>query len=192
MSKYKAIAIFGSASDAIDDAFRKPVFETGALLAREGITMIYGVGDGGLMGESYRGVRSEGGKVLGITIPSLLKKQCADPSIFQEGELHVVETLHDRKRLMMESADALLIAPGGWGTMDEIASQGVHAKIGDRTEKPMIFLNFKGFWNPLKELLQHMLTYGAVKESQIAFIDFANTPDEIFDAIARAEKRISK
>ncbi len=192
MPKYKAIAIFGSASDDVDTKFRKPVFETGALLAREGITMIYGVGDGGLMGESYHGVRSENGKVLGITIPSLLKKQCADPSIYRQGELQVVETLHERKHLMMESADALLIAPGGWGTLDEIASQGVHAKIGDRTKKPMIFLNFDGFWNPIKDLLQNMLDYGAVKSEQIAFIDYADTPQDIFDAIERAQERLQK
>ena len=143
MSQYKAIAIFGSARASIDPKFKKPVFETGALLAEKGITLIYGVGDDGLMGESFRGVRSKGGKVLGITIPSLLKKQCAHPSIFHEGELKIVDTLHDRKHIMMESADALLIAPGGWGTMDEIASHGVHAaSLGDRTAKPMIFLNF--------------------------------------------------
>ncbi|MBQ4472302.1 MAG: TIGR00730 family Rossman fold protein [Alphaproteobacteria bacterium] len=192
MPKYKAIAIFGSASDEIDPDFRKPVFDTGVLLAKNGITMIYGVGDTGLMGESFRGVRSENGKVLGITIPSLLKKQCKDPSIFQPGELQVVETLHDRKHLMMESADALLIAPGGWGTMDEIASLGVHAKIGDRAEKPMIFLNFKGFWNPIKQLLDNMLVCGAVVEDQIDFIEYANSPDEIFDAIERAKKKLSK
>ena len=66
MTKYKAMAVFGSASDDIDPIFRPLAFETGALLARNGITMIYGVGDGGLMGESFRGVRSEKGKVLGI------------------------------------------------------------------------------------------------------------------------------
>lgn len=192
MSKYKAIAVFGSASDEIDAKFRKPIFETGALLAREGITMIYGVGDGGLMGESYRGVRSEGGKVLGITIPTLLERQCADPSIYASDELQIVETLHERKHLMMEKADALLIAPGGWGTMDEIASLGVHAKIGDRAAKPMIFLNFEGFWEPLKKMLQNMLEHGAVKASQIAFVEYANTPDDIFAAIERASFHLQK
>lgn len=192
MANYKAIAIFGSASDDIDSIFRAPVFATGALLAKKGITMIYGVGDGGLMGESFRGVRSENGKVLGITIPTLLARQCADTSIYQEGELQIVETLHDRKHLMMESADALLIAPGGWGTLDEIASLGVHAKIGDRTAKPMIFLNFNGFWNPMKEMIAQMIQHGTVKPEQIAFIDYADTPDEIFKAIDRAEKRLQK
>ena len=104
----------------------------------------------------------------------------------------LVETLHERKHLMMENADALLIAPGGWGTLDEIASLGVHAKIGDRTEKPMIFLNFEGFWNPLKEMLNNMKTHGAVLPKQVAFVDYASSPDEIFDAVARAEKRLRK
>ena len=192
MSKYKAIAIFGSAKDSIDPTFREPIFQTGALLAEKGITMIFGVGDFGLMGESFRGVRSKNGKVLGITIPSLLYKQCPDPSVFHEGELKIVETLHDRKHIMMESADALLIAPGGWGTLDEIASEGVHANLGDRTTKPMIFLNYNGFWDPLRKLFENMLAHGAVNVKQIAFIDYADTPNEIFDAIERAQKRLSK
>ena len=103
-----------------------------------------------------------------------------------------METLHERKRLMMEGADALLIAPGGWGTLDEIASQGVHAKIGDLTEKPMIFLNFDGFWDPMKELLKIMVSHGAIKQRQIAFIDYASAPDEIFKAIERVQKRLQK
>ncbi len=192
MSKYKAIAIFGSTSDNIDPAFRKPTFETGALLAKNKITMIFGVGDNGLMGESFRGVRSENGKVLGITIPSLFKKQCKDPSIYNKGELHIVKTLHMRKHLMMEKADALLIAPGGWGTLDEIASYGVHTKLGDRAVKPVIFLNFNGFWEPLKSLLKNMRTQGAVKAEQMVFVDYANSPDEIFKAIERVRKKLAK
>ena len=192
MSKCKAIAIFGSTSDDIDADFRKPTFETGALLAKKHITMIFGVGEHGLMGESFRGVRSQNGKVLGITIPSLLKKQCKDPSIFHEGELQVVATLHERKHLMMENADALLIAPGGWGTLDEIASHGVHVKLGDRTKKPVIFLNFKGFWNPLKDLLNNMLASRTLEKDQTAFVDYADTPEEIFSAIARVQKRLKK
>ena len=193
MSKYKTIAIFGSARDTIDDTFRKPIFETGALLAKKGITMVFGVGVYGLMGESFRGVRSKGGKVLGITIPSLFHKQCPDPSIYHESEVQIVDTLHDRKHIMMESADALLIAPGGWGTLDEIASLGVHASsLGDRTIKPMIFLNFNGFWDPLKQQFENMLKHGAMNPEQLAFVDWANTPDEIFDALERAQSRIPK
>ncbi len=192
MQKYKAIAVFGSASDAVEPAFREPVFNIGAMLAAQGITMVYGVGDGGLMGESYRGVRSKGGKVLGITIPRLLAAQCADPNIFAEDELIVVDSLHERKRLMTEKSDALLFVPGGWGTMDEISSQGVHAKIGDREVKPMIFLNLNGFWNPMKEMLNNMLKTGSVKPEQIAFVDYADSPAEIFAAIERVEKRLQK
>jgi len=192
MPKYKAIAIFGSSLDDIDPKFRPLIFQTGALLAKKKITMIYGVGDGGLMGESFRGVRSQNGKVLGVTIPSLLKRQCADTSIYKKGELKIVETLYERKHLMIEKADALLIAPGGWGTIDEIASLGVHAKIGDWAQKPMIFLNFYNFWAPLQYLMQNMLASGTIKPEHIAFMDCAESPDEIFTAIDRVQKRIQK
>lgn len=192
MSKCNAIAIFGSSSDDIDAQFIQPAYDIGALLAKNKITMIYGVGDGGLMGAAFRGVRSQNGKVLGITIPVLFKRQCADPSIYKKGELKIVSTLNKRKKLMMEKADALLITPGGWGTIDEAASFGVHIKIGDFTKKPMIFLNFNGFWNPLKAQIDNMLAWGAIKPEQIAFIDYANTPDEIFKVIEKVQKRLAK
>ena len=192
MSKYNAIAIFGSSSNNIDTQFIEPAFEIGALLAKNKITMIYGVGDDGLMGAAFRGVRSQKGKVLGITIPVLFERQCADPSIYGKDELKIVSTLHERKHLMMESADALLVAPGGWGTIDEIASFGVHTKIGDRSKKPIILLNFNGFWEPMKKLIANMLASGAVRPDQVAFVDYADTPDEIFDAIERAQKRLAK
>ena len=192
MSKYKAIAMLGSASAAIDPVFKKPIFETGALMAKKGIIMIYGVGDDGLMGESFRGIRSQNGKVLGVTLPTLLKKQCADPSIYHEGELQIVDSLHERKRIITENADALLIAPGGWGTLDEIASHGVHIKIGDAAPKPLIFLNFNGFWEPMKKMIANMLKYGAIQPDQLNFVDYADTPIEIFDAIERVKKRLQK
>ena len=125
-----AMAIFGSSNWDIAVNCYSNVYKTGQLIAKRGYTLIYGVGDVGMMGAAYSGARSAGGKVLGVTIPVLLKRQCADPTIFKRGELKLVKTLEERKKIMVTRADVILVAPGGWGTLDEIGTFGVRFKIG--------------------------------------------------------------
>ena len=98
------------------------------------------------MGAAYSGARSVGGKVLGVTIPALLEHQCSDPKIFKRGELKLVDTLEKRKEVMITRADVILVAPGGWGTLDEIGTLGVRFKIGEWPAIPVIFLNYEHYW----------------------------------------------
>ena len=183
--EYKAMALFGSASKNIDSKYNELVFRTGELLGKNGITLIYGVGDNGLMGQAYQGVRSQNGKVWGVTIPSLLKKQCADPSIYAPDELKIVESLEERKRLMINAADAILIAPGGWGTLDEIGTIGVRFKIGEYPVKPIIFLNYLGFWDCMKNFVNRAYQEKTLPPLQVAFTAFVDKPEDIFDAVER-------
>ena len=190
--KYKAMALFGSASNNIDPKYNDLVFRTGEMLAEHKITLIYGVGDTGLMGKAYQGVRSKKGKILGVTIPSLLKKQCKDPTIYGPGELKVVESLEERKQIMINSADAILIAPGGWGTLDEIGTIGVRFKIGEYPIKPIIFLNYFGFWDCMKSFVTRAYKEKTLPPLQEAFTDFVDKPEDIFAAIERVYKRLHK
>ena len=184
------MALFGSASKNIDPKYNELVFRTGELLGKNKITLIYGVGDDGLMGQAYQGVRSQKGKVLGITIPSLLKKQCTDPSIYAPEELKVVDSLEERKRLMINSADAILIAPGGWGTLDEIGTIGVRFKIGEYPIKPIIFLNYLGFWDCMKSFITRAYNEKTLPSLQEAFTAFVDKPEDVFDAIDRVYQRL--
>ncbi|MBP5343583.1 MAG: TIGR00730 family Rossman fold protein [Alphaproteobacteria bacterium] len=188
--EYKAMALFGSSNKSIDPKYDELVFKTGQMLAENNITLIYGVGDTGLMGQAYQGVRSMQGRVLGVTIPSLLKKQCADPSIYGPGELQVVDTLEERKRIMINSADAILIAPGGWGTLDEIGTIGVRFKIGEYPVKPIIFLNYFGYWNCMKDFIARAYQEKMLPPFQEAFATFVDNPEDVFDAANRVYDRL--
>lgn len=184
------MALFGSASKNIDPKYDELVFKTGELLGKNDITLIYGIGDDGLMGQAYQGVRSKKGKVLGVTIPSLLKKQCADPTIYGPGELIVVDSLEERKRLMINSADAILIAPGGWGTLDEIGTIGVRFKLGEYQVKPIVFLNYLGFWDCMKSFITRAYNEKTLPPLQEAFTAFVDKPEDVFDAIDRVYQRL--
>ncbi len=188
----KAMAIFGSATKDIAVKCRATVFKTGAILAKHNVRLVYGVGDNGMMGTAYQGVRSEKGKVLGITLPLLLERQCANPKIYGKDELKLVDSLDERKKLMLESSDALLIAPGGWGTLDEIATYAVHFKIGDWPAVPIIFLNYRHYWDGFLDFIKQMEKDGAVTHEQIAFIGSVKKPENIFKEYHRILKQIQK
>ena len=187
-----AMAIFGSCNYDIAVKCYSKVYETGRLIASKGYTLIYGVGDVGMMGAAYNGARSVGGKVLGVTIPPLLKKQCADPSIFKRGELKLVDTLEERKKIMVTRADAILVAPGGWGTLDEIGTLGVRFKIGEWPARPVIFLNYSHYWDGVLKFMKQMVKDKAVRPYQVAFIGSVRSPRKLFKEIAKVQKKMAK
>ena len=186
-----AMAIFGSCNYDIAVGCYSKVYDTGRLIAEKGYTLIYGVGDVGMMGAAYNGARSVGGKVLGVTIPPLLKKQCADPSIFKRGELKLVDTLEERKKIMVTCADAILVAPGGWGTLDEIGTLGVRFKIGEWPARPVIFLNYNHYWDGVLKFMKQMVKDKAVRPNQVAFIGSIRSPKKLFKEIARVQKQMA-
>ncbi len=188
--KYKSIAVFGGASSTISSVYHEYMRRTGELLAEQGITMVFGIGDEGVMGSTFQGVRNKNGKVLGITTLKLLELQCKDPTVFNLDEIKVVPNLSRRKMDMFQISDALLIGPGGWGTMDEFSEFAVLTQTGDVPKKPMIFLNYNGFWRPMQELLLNMLQEGTINQSRVDYVDFVDTPEEIMPALERAQNRI--
>ena len=187
-----AMAIFGSSNWDIAVECYSKVYQTGQLIALNGYTLIYGVGDVGMMGAAYSGTRSVGGKVLGVTIPVLLKKQCADPSIFKRGELKLVDTLEERKKIMVTRSDVVLVAPGGWGTLDEIGTMGVRFKIGEWPARPVIFLNYNHYWDGVLKFMKQMVKDKAVRPNQMAFVGSVRSPKNLFKEIARVKEQMKK
>ncbi|MBO7483888.1 MAG: TIGR00730 family Rossman fold protein [Alphaproteobacteria bacterium] len=187
-----AMAIFGSSNWDIAVNCYSRVYKTGQLIAQKGYTLIYGVGDVGMMGAAYSGARSAGGKVLGVTIPVLLKRQCADPSIFKRGELKLVKTLEERKKIMVTRADVILVAPGGWGTLDEIGTFGVRFKIGEWPAVPVIFLNYNHYWDGFLKFMKQMVKDKAVRPNQMAFVGSIRSPKKLFTEIKRVKTQMEK
>ena len=187
-----AMAIFGSSNWDIAVNCYSKVYKTGQLIAKRGYTLIYGVGDVGMMGAAYSGARSAGGKVLGVTIPVLLKRQCADPKIFKRGELKLVKTLEERKKIMVTRADVILVAPGGWGTLDEIGTFGVRFKIGEWPARPVIFLNYNHYWDGFLKFMKQMVKDKAVRPNQMAFVGSVRSPKKLFKEIERVKKQMAK
>ena len=128
-------------------------------MAKQGIRLVYGGGNVGLMGTVARTVLDNGGHVTGI-IPDFLKSR--EKMLDDVQETIVVPDMHTRKRLMFEKADAFVALPGGIGTLEELVEQMTWAQLGQHT-KPILMLSTAGFWRPLLTLFAHMREQGFIR-----------------------------
>jgi len=152
MSKIKRICVYCGSGPGTNPAFVDAAQSLGAIMAKNGIGLVYGGGSVGLMGAVARSVHANGGHVTGVIPEFLMNKERALHGIH---DLIVTEDMHERKRIMFEKADAFVALPGGIGTLEELVEQLTWAQLG-RHKKPVVLGNIEGFWDPLHALLDHM------------------------------------
>jgi hypothetical protein len=152
MSKIRKICVYCGSSPGTDPAFVEAARELGAIMAKNGIGLVYGGGSVGMMGAIAYSVLDHGGEVTGIIPEFLMSKERA---LRGTHEMIVTQDMHERKRKMFEMADAFVTLPGGVGTLEEIVEQMTWAQLG-RHKKPILLADINGFWGPLCALLNHM------------------------------------
>ena len=156
MKKIGRLCVYCGSSGAVEARYREAASELGARLAAAGIELVYGGGRVGLMGLLAEGALTAGGKVTGIIPRRLLDAEVAHLGVT---ELVVVDSMHDRKRLMAERADAFSVLPGGIGTLDELF-EIVSWKQLELHDKPILLVDIGGYWAPLRALLDHIIVSG--------------------------------
>jgi uncharacterized protein (TIGR00730 family) len=160
MSNIRRLCVYCGSSGAVDRQYREAATELGACLAAAGIGLVYGGGRVGLMGLLADAALARGGEVIGI-IPSRLRD--AELAHLGTTELVVVETMHERKRLMAERADAFAVLPGGIGTLDEMFDVLSWKQLGLHN-KPILLADVGGYWAPLRQLLDNIVVTGFARE----------------------------
>ena len=154
-----SVCVYCASSDAADPDFLAAAAVLGATLAQENVRLIYGGGGVGLMGACAMAAHTAGGRVLGI-IPDFLTSH---ERPLESVPTIVVQSMHERKMRMFEEADAFAVLPGGIGTLEEIIELLSWRRLGLHA-KPIVFLNAKGFWDPLFVLFEHILTQNLIPE----------------------------
>ena len=129
--------------------------------------LVYGGGRSGLMGTVAEATRLAGGRVVGVIPQALVDKELANR---QCDELHIVQTMHERKAMMAERSDAFLALPGGIGTMEELFEVWTWRQLGYH-DKPTGLLNQNGYYDALLGFLRHSVASGFMGESQMALIE---------------------
>ena len=180
MQRILRLCVYCGSSDAVDRQYREAASELGASLAQAGIEVIYGGGRVGLMGLLADAALAAGGVVTGI-IPARLR----DAELAHEGatELIVVDSMHERKRVMVERADAFAILPGGIGTLDE-TFEILSWKQLNLHEKPIFVVDIAGYWAPLRALLDHIVARGFARPEIGALLQVVPTVAALMGTLA--------
>jgi uncharacterized protein (TIGR00730 family) len=182
MSDVRSICVYCGASSRVGDTYRTVAHDLGTALGRRGLQMVYGGGRVGLMGICADAALAAGGRVVGI-IPRHLQSL----EVGHEGlsELHVVDSMHSRKRMMVDRSDAFLVLPGGFGTLDETFEVLTWRQLRLH-DKPIVLLNAAGYWDPLLALVDRMIGAGFAQPAHRRLFAVADGVEAALDALSRA------
>ena len=173
------ICVYCGSRDQVDERYGALADEVGGAIAKQGWSLVYGGGSVGLMGRVARAVQAGGGSVVGVIPASMDTIEVANRDA---DELIVVETMRERKQIMDDRADAFVVLPGGFGTLEELAEILV-LKILGYTDRPLIVVNPAGFYDPLKELFDHFVEQKFAQPKHLAMVEFVESVEEVYSAI---------
>ena len=166
--------MFCGSSPGTDPELSRRSYDVGRGLAERGIGLVYGAGGFGLMREVSQGALDAGGEVLGVIPRSMIDREWGRGDLT---ELHVVATMHERKAMMAELADAFLCLPGGLGTLEEIIEVWSWRHLGFNDD-PVGFLNLGGLWTPLLDALDGLVDAGFIRREVLDDVVVATDLDE--------------
>jgi uncharacterized protein (TIGR00730 family) len=175
------IAVFCGSSPGKDKMYEAAATLLGQTLAGRNIELVYGGAMVGLMGAVADGVLGAGGRVTGVLPRFLRTREVAHESL---SELILVETMHERKKVMQDLSDGVIALPGGFGTLEEFFEVLTWGQLGLH-EKPMGILNTGGFYDSLIELIQTMVDKGFLREVSRDMILVSEDMDDLLDRMSR-------
>ena len=179
----KRLAVYCGSASPEDPRYLQLAYDTGAALAARGIGTVYGGGKAGLMGALANGALDAGGEVIGIIPQALVDMEVANMDCT---ELHVVDTMHQRKQAFTDLSDGFVTLPGGVGTMDELWEAVSWSQLGYHS-KPVGLLNAFGYYDGLMQFNHHMARTGFVRPAHQGIIIAAETLDDLLAKMAAYE-----
>ncbi|MGQ0567893.1 MAG: TIGR00730 family Rossman fold protein [Gemmobacter sp.] len=175
MTPARSVCVFCGSRPGTDPAHAEAARATGRMIARTGWRLVYGAGDVGLMGEVARAASDAGGRTLGVIPIHLIAREQATGSKGRDlTQFVVTEDMHERKKVMFMNSDAVVVLPGGAGSLDEFFEVLTWRQIGLHS-KPIYLLDVNGYWQPLARLIDHVIAQGFADVSLAA--SFALVPD---------------
>ena len=181
MNRFSALCVFCGSNVGADPAYAENARRLGHLLADRGITVVYGGGRVGLMGALADAALTAGGSVVGVIPEALRRREVAHEKLT---ELHVVQTMHERKQLMADRSDGFIAMPGGFGTFEEFCEVLTWSQLGMHA-KPCGLLNVKGYYAGLLALFDHALAEQLLYPRNRAMVIAESDPKALLDAMGQ-------
>ena len=170
------VCVYCGSSPRVAEKFKISAYTIGTELARRGLRLVYGGGHVGLMGVIADAVLGGGGTVIGVIPEHIREKEFQHNGLT---ELHIVPDMHTRKRMMVDHADAFIILPGGFGTLDETFEILTWKKLRLHNE-PIIFFNQDGYWNEMIALITKTIAEGFAQASDGKLFDVVDNVKDLF------------
>ncbi len=171
----KSIAVYCGANKGNMPFFENAAKELGKLLAEKNIRVVYGGGSVGLMGVIADAVLEHGGQITGIITHQLNGLELGHAGVY---DMHVVETMSERRDLLLKDTDGVITMPGGYGSMDELFEALTLAQL-HQYHKPIGLLNVENYYGPLIGMLDNMVKFGFLKEQNKELCIIENTPETL-------------
>ena len=166
VTKLRSVCVYCGSRDGVDPAYAAAAEALGMALAQAGKRLVYGAGDVGLMGRVARAAQSMGGETFGVIPEHLMRMEVGKTDL---SHFIVTETMHERKKVMIMNADAVVMLPGGAGSLDEFFEALTWRQLGLH-DKPIFLLNTNGYWDPLMALMDHVVGQGFADDSLLGFL----------------------
>lgn len=173
------ICLFGAASSTIDQSYIDQVEEMARELVRRGHSLVFGGGTNGLMGAAARGVRAEGGKILGV-VPKFFAAEGIEIICDFCDELIETDTMRERKQIMEDNSDAFIVVPGGIGTYEEFFEIFTARQVC-RHNKPIAVYNLNGYYDMMQQVLLHTVRQNFLQEDCLGLYCLTDDVDTMFD-----------
>ena len=174
--KIKNICVFCGARNSVAAEFKEVAARCGKLIGALQLTLVYGGGSNGLMGVVSNEALAGGAEVIGVYPKVLGLKEPVNPNL---KNCIYVDSMYERKHIMIDKADAFIILPGGAGTLDEVF-EIITLKVLQEHNKPIIFINHNGYWDMLNQLFKHIVENGFAGSDLFDTYRFVSTPEEAF------------
>ncbi len=179
MDSTNSICVFCGSSFGKDPDYKEAARSLGATLANKSITLVYGGGNVGLMGAVADAALEAGGEVIGVIPQALVEREISHEHLTK---LHVVGSMHERKALMSGLSDGFVALPGGNGTLEEFFEVLTWAQLGEH-RKPCGLLNVSGYYDPLLNVLDHMVDKGFLAEKHRSIVRVESSPEDMLKAL---------
>jgi len=186
MTKISSACVYCGTGHKVSQIYKDMAARLGQVMAAEKVRLVYGGGRVGLMGIVSQACFAAGGEVVGIIPEHIQDKEVTNDDVT---EMYIVDSMHTRKKMMVDKSEGFIVLPGGFGTLDETFEILTWKYLGLH-DKPVVFLNVEGFYNPLMQMVDHMVDSGFTPFWHRSLYQLVDTPEDAIVALSSQTEHI--